>query len=142
MLTRPGAPQPVVSDIVASILREPVEGRALTIPLNSETVVPIASAGAVVRAMVSLHDAHENRLPAKRALNLPALTISVADMVQAVRRYAPSDCDIAFAPDTAVQAIVDGWPKGFVSHYAADLGISGDVGIDAVIDDYLNHREV
>ena len=80
-----------------------------------------------------------DRLPPKRALNLPALTITVAEMVNAAAR-AGATGRIEIRPDAAVQAVVDGWPSHFVSRHAARLGIGPDAGIDDLVRDYLDHR--
>ena len=141
VLTRPGVTQPVVSDKVAAIIREPLEGRDFAAPLPPDTEVPIVSAGAVVRGFVTLHDLPADRLPTKRALNLPAMTVSVAEMVAAATR-AGATGRITSAPDAATQAIVSGWPRYFVSRYARGLGIGPDADIDALISDYLANREV
>jgi len=140
VLTRPGATLPIVSDKVAAILREPLEGRGLAVPFAAETPIPIVSVGAVVSGLIRLHDVPAARLPQKRAFNLPALTVTPADMCGALSRRGVSVSGLTFRPDPAVQAIVDGWPSHFVSAVAGPLGIGGDRDLDAVIDDYLAHR--
>lgn len=141
VLIRPGATQPVVSDKVAAIAREPLEGRDFAAPLAAQTDVPVTSAGRVVAGLISLHDADPTALPPKRALNLPALTISVAEMVSAAAR-AGATGRITIAPDAQMQAVVDGWPSHFGSRYAAGLGIRSDTSFDEVIADYLAHRDI
>ena len=126
---------------IAAIIREPLEGRDFAAPLPPDTEVPIVSAGAVVRGFVTLHALPADRLPTKRALNLPAMTVSVAEMVAAATR-AGATGRITSAPDAATQAIVSGWPRYFVSRYARGLGIGPDADIDALISDYLANREV
>lgn len=140
VVTRPGTPQPAISDQVAGILREPLSGVDLAAPLAPETLIPIASAGAVVAALMRLHDVDAADLPDKRALNLPALTVSVADMAAAATRHGATG-QVSYAPDKTVQAIVDGWPRRFTSINAGRLGIEPDADLDAVIRDYLNHKE-
>ncbi|WP_375175362.1 NAD-dependent epimerase/dehydratase family protein [Pseudooceanicola sp.] len=141
ILIRPGVTQPVVSDKVAAIVREPLEGRDFAAPLPPEAVVPVASAGAVVRGFLNLHDLPPDRLPPKRTLNLPALSVTVAHMVAAAAR-AGATGRVTSAPDPATQAVVAGWPQHFISHHAGPLGIAPDRDFDAIIADYLAHREV
>lgn len=140
VLTRPGAPQPAVSDRVAGIVREPLRGLDLAAPLAPETPVPIVSAGAAVAALAKLHDLPAEALPAKRAFNLPALTVTVAEMAAAVKRRGATG-SIGYAPDPKMQAIVDGWPTRFVSDQADRLGIAPDADLDALISDHLDHRD-
>lgn len=141
VLLRPGVTQPVVSDRIAAIVREPLEGRDFAAPLPPEAEVPVVSAGAVVRGFLTLHDLPADRLPPKRALNLPALTVTVAEMVAAAAR-AGATGSVTSAPDAATQAVVAGWPRNFISRHAAGLGIAPDADFDAIIADYLQHREV
>lgn len=141
VLIRPGVTQPVVSDKVAAIVREPLEGRDFASPLPLAAMVPVVSAGAVVRNLLTLHDLPAEQLPPKRALNLPALTVSVAEMVAAATR-AGARGNLTIEPDQNTQKVVAGWPQQFVSRYAADLGISPDPDFDAIIADYLEHKAV
>jgi nucleoside-diphosphate-sugar epimerase len=141
VLIRPGVTQPVVSDKVAAIVREPLEGRDFAAPLPPDVAVPVASAGAVVRGFLRLHDLPPGRLPPKRTLNLPALTVTVAEMVAAAAR-AGATGRVTSAPDPATQTVVAGWPQHFISRHAGPLGLAPDPDFDAVIADYIEHREV
>ncbi|HSH40911.1 MAG TPA: NAD-dependent epimerase/dehydratase family protein [Arenicellales bacterium] len=138
VLIRPGEPQPVISDRVAGIVREPLSGRDVTAPLAADTLVPVVSVGAAVQALIRLHDLPADRLPAQRAFNLPALSVTIDEMAKAAARHGAAG-KVSYQPDPDVQAIVDGWPARFVSERAAALGIGPDTGFDAVIEDYLNH---
>lgn len=141
VLIRPGAPQPVVSDRVAAIAREPLAGREIAAPLDAGTAVPVVSAGRVVAGLIALHEAPADRLPPRRALNLPALTVTVAEMAAAAAR-AGATGRVTIAPDPAMAAVVAGWPAHFTSRHAAGLGIAPDADFDAIIADFLQHREV
>ncbi|HYD70336.1 NAD-dependent epimerase/dehydratase family protein [Azospirillum sp.] len=146
VLVRPGqsagtptVSDPPVSDMVAAILREPLAGRDVTVPLAPDTPVPIASAGAVAAALIRLHDAPEAEIPARRAVNLPSLTVSAAAMADAVHAL-PGTGRVAYRPNPRVQAIVGGWPRHLVSGVAGRLGIAPDPDVAAVIADYLTNR--
>lgn len=142
VLVRPGASTPTISDAVAALVREPLAGRETTCPFWPDAPLPVISAGAVVRSLLALHDVPEAALPPGRVVNLPALGVTPADMVAAVARRAgaAAAASVRFAPDPAIQAVVDGWPKRFLSLHAARLGLAPDADFDAVIADHLNHR--
>jgi nucleoside-diphosphate-sugar epimerase len=136
VVTRPGSPTASVSDRVAAILREPLAGQDVVSPFTAGTRLALASAGAVARALIQLHDLPAEVLPPSRTMNLPALTVRIEDMVQALaRRGAPSR--VRIEPDSTLQQIVDGWPKNFVSPTAQSLGIVAETDVDALIDDHL-----
>lgn len=139
VLIRPGAPQPAVSDRVAAIAREPMNGEDIASPLPGDLPMPVVSVGKVVEALLRLHEVPADRLPPKRALNLPALTVTGEDVAAAARR-AGGTGRISFDPDPALTGIVAGWPRRFVSAHAAGLGIEADADFDAIIADYLAHR--
>lgn len=139
VLTRPGSPTPAISDKIAGILREPLNGIDIKAPLAADTPVPIISAGAVINAFITLHDVPAAALPPKRAFNLPALTVTVQEMADTARTRGATG-SVSFDPDPHMQAIVEGWPKVFVSETAPDLGITPDESLTALIDDYLDNK--
>lgn len=139
VVTRPGASLPIVSDRVAAIVREPLSGRDVTVPLKPETPVPLSSAGAVARSLIRMHEFPEIELPPKRAFNLPSLTATLEELASAVRNRGGTG-KVAYDPDPATQAIVEGWPTRFVSDRATRIGIGADADLDALISDYLDNR--
>lgn len=139
VVTRPGAPTPAVSDRIAALIREPLAGRDVVSPLPPETLVPLASAGVVVRALLRLVAVTEDDLPPGRALNLPALTVTIGEIAAAVKALGATG-GIGFAPEADLAHIVQGWPQHFVSARAEPLGIRPDAGLDALISDHLTNE--
>ncbi|MBS4045332.1 MAG: NAD-dependent epimerase/dehydratase family protein [Alphaproteobacteria bacterium] len=123
-----------VSDSVAAILREPLNGKDVDCPFTPQTVLPIISVQAVVRALLKLHDLPGEAVGAFRAFNLPALSVTAAEMAAAVRDY-PGQ--VSWRPDAQMQVIVDGWPTRFDSARARSLGILPDASLTEIIDAYL-----
>lgn len=140
VLTRPGAPTSAVSDQVAGIIREPLNGVDVEAPLSAKTRVPIASAGCVVEALIHLHNLPADSLPPKRAINLPALSVTIAELTEAAVKHG-ADGKLTYKPNPKVQAVVDSWPQKFVSNHAASLGINADADLSAVVLDYLNNKD-
>jgi nucleoside-diphosphate-sugar epimerase len=139
VLVHPGPPTSSVSDRIAAIVRDAVAGRDVTVPLKSETRIPVVSVAAVVAGLIAMHDAASAKLGGITAINLPALTVSMADIVAALERTVDRSRlgQITFAPDAALEAIVDSWPKGFVSRAASAIGISSDDSFDSIIRHYI-----
>ncbi|WP_341909759.1 NAD-dependent epimerase/dehydratase family protein [Ferrovibrio terrae] len=137
VVIRPPA-APSVSDRVAAILREPLNGRDVDCPFRPETRLPLVSVQAVVRSLLTLHDLPGNSLGPFRAFNLPALSVSVAAMVDSLQAYSHRKLGkVRWKPDAAMQAIVDGWPAQFDSARARQLGILPDASLTEIIDAYL-----
>ncbi|HEX7882456.1 MAG TPA: hypothetical protein VF499_06945, partial [Afipia sp.] len=105
----------------------------------SDTRIPVVSVAAVATGMIGLHNVTSAKLNGMTAINLPALTVSMADIIASLEKAVePSRLGkMTFAPDAAFEAIVDSWPKGFVSRTASAIGISGDGNFDGIVRDYI-----
>jgi nucleoside-diphosphate-sugar epimerase len=139
VLVHPGPPTQSVSDRIAAIVRDAVAGRDVTIPLRPETRVPVASVQSVASGLIALHNADRTKLDGRAAINLPALTVRMSDMVAALGDIVPGvkDRAIAYAPQAELEAIVAGWPKGSVSRYAERVGIAADDEFAAIVSAYI-----
>lgn len=139
ILTRPGAPSPAVSDRVASLIRDVLKGIDIVCPFRPDTRLPLASVQKVAQSLIALHDAPRDAFTSSIAMNLPALTARVADMVDGVTRAGQGRKlgNVTFQPDAELQRIIDSWPKGFVSNRAAAAGIAAHAGFDEIVADYL-----
>ncbi len=139
VLVHPGPPTSSVSDRIAAIVRNAVAGHDVTVPLKSDTRIPVVSVAAVAAGLIELHNAPSAKLNGTAAINLPALTVSMADIVASLGRTVdPSRlAKMTFAPDAALEAIVDSWPKGFVSRTASAIGISGNDNFDSIVRHYI-----
>ena len=95
----------------------------------------------LLRAATSSDEAWGGRT----AVNLPALTVTVADMVAALERAAGPEAEhlIDWVPDPAVARIVTSWPARFRTDRAARLGLVPDPDFDSIIAMHLaeNGRE-
>jgi D-erythronate 2-dehydrogenase len=66
---------------------------------------------------------------------MPGLSITVADMITALRRVAGDETAnrIKFERDPAIERIVNSWPGNFSAVYARGLGFKFDQDFDGVI---------
>ena len=142
VLTRPGPPSASVSDRIAALIREPLDGRDTVCPLAPDTRIAVASVDKVVDALLGLHALPSSVFGATRATNLPSLTVTPAQLVQAVAQHASTRAlgRVLWQPDEIVQRVVDGWPKGLASALAQQHGIAGDASADALVSAYLDAR--
>lgn len=136
VLTRPGAPNPAISDRVAAILREPLSGRDVAIPLRPDTPLPLVTVQRVAQALRLTHEMPSEAFSPSRAINLPALTATPAEMVAAVERRGARG-RISWAPDPSLQAVVEGWPRRFRSATAERHGIRAIASADELVEAFL-----
>ena len=139
---RAGPPNAAASGFLSGIIREPLAGQRATCPVGPRTEVALASpakaVGGLLCAAASTDEAWGGRTP----VNLPALTVTVADMAAALQRAAGPQVSalIDWVPDPAVARIVTGWPARIRAERAARLGLTPDPDFDSIIRMYLAGR--
>jgi len=74
-----------------------------------------------------------------RILNLPGLSVSVAEALEALGRVAGAEAlaRVRFEPDPAIEKIVLSWPAAFRTERAQRLGFLADASIDAIVRAHL-----
>ena len=139
VVVRPGKPNKAASGFASAVIREPLNGIDYVLPVPATTTVAVAGYRTIVDGLLALHDVDGARLGSDRALNLPTLSISVAEMIDGLQRVARGRSlgKISVEPDAFTLAVVSGWPQAMTSHRAAELGLPADEGIDAIIRDYM-----
>ena len=145
---RPGRPNAAASGFVSAIIREPLAGRPTTCPVAPELKLALASPRTTVQALLHIAEAEHGdgpgRIQGPTPVNVPVLTVSVADMLDTLRRLAgPETADlVTFTPDPSVEAVVASWPADFDNTRAAHLGLRPDASFEAVVRDYCaDHPE-
>ncbi|HYS56704.1 MAG TPA: D-erythronate dehydrogenase [Burkholderiales bacterium] len=144
IVVRPGKPNAAASSFASAVVREPLNGIAYECPLPSETGVWLLSPRKVVEAFVHAHDLPAAKWGSNRVVNLPGITVTVAEMIAAMGKIAGSHVAkrVSWKPDARIEAIVKTWPVRFATPRALALGFKADPGIDAVIRDYISDEGV
>lgn len=139
IVVRPGKPNLAASSFASSIFREPLNGVVAECPVPESTGVWLLSPRKVVEAFIHAHDLPTAAWGVTRVLNLPGITVSVAEGVAALGRIAGEAvaARVRFKPDERINRIVQGWPVRFHTPRALALGFSADPDIDAVIRAYI-----
>jgi nucleoside-diphosphate-sugar epimerase len=93
----------------------------------------------VVEAFIHAHDLPAAKWGSNRVVNLPGITVTVAEMIEAMGKIAGVQAQkrVSFKLDARIDAIVKTWPVRFATPRAVALGFKADPGIDAVIRDYI-----
>jgi nucleoside-diphosphate-sugar epimerase len=141
IVVRGGKPNAAASSFASGIIREPLAGEEATCPVEPDTALWLLSPGAAVEALLRAHELPRGRWVAVtqgRALNLPGLTVTVAQMLEALRAVG-GDAAVARVkqvPDARIKAIVQSWPARFDPARARELGFVADPGIEEVVRRY------
>jgi D-erythronate 2-dehydrogenase len=132
---RPGRPNAAASSFLSAIIREPLAGQRAACPVDAQTEVAVASPARAISALLRAAATSDQAWGDRTAVNMPALTVTVAEMVAALERVAGPEASalIDWVPDPAVAAIVTSWPARFRADRAARLGLTPDPDYDSVI---------
>ena len=135
IVVRPGKPNRAASTWASSIFREPLSGVDVVCPVTEDAVMAVLSPRRLVAALERLHDMPGEAFGFSRAIQLPGIAVSVAEMVAALRRAGGESAAkrIRWEPDPVIQKIVAGWPRGISSKRAERLGLEADRSIDEIV---------
>jgi nucleoside-diphosphate-sugar epimerase len=135
IVVRPGKPNRAASSFASGIIREPLNGEAAVCPVDPQTVLWLMSPGRAIENLIHGHELAAAQLSDGRVINMPGLSITVAEMVASLRRIAgdATAARITFTPDPAIERIVNSWPGNFSARYARSLGFAHDDNFDSVI---------
>ncbi len=136
---RPGKANLAASSFFSGIIREPLNGQEAVLPVPDTVrhwhASPRAAAGFLTHAATLDTDKLNNR----RALNLPGVSCTVAEQIEALRDLAGNEVValIKPKPDAAIAKIVDGWPRNFDPERALALGFKAESNFKEIIQVYL-----
>ena len=132
---RPGAANKAASGVFSNIIREPLTGREAVLPVSPETAFWCASPRSAVGFMRHAAELDLAALGPRRALNMPGLTATVADEIEALRRVG-GDAAVARVrpePDPLVEGIVTAWPARFDTARADAAGFTAERSFDEIV---------
>lgn len=139
VIVRPGKPNLAASSFASGVFREPLNGEPCILPVKLDTRMPVLGYRSIVEGFVRLHEAAPEALGDDRAINFPSMTVSVAEMIEALRRVAGDRKlgDIEVKPDPRVEAIVATWPTELDSTRALALGLPLEDRLDDIVAAYI-----
>ncbi|HET7198889.1 MAG TPA: D-erythronate dehydrogenase [Burkholderiales bacterium] len=132
---RPGKPNKAASGFFSGIIREPLAGQEALLPVPRSVRHWFASPRAAVGFLLHAAQIASEKLGTRRSLNMPGVTATVGEQIEALRRVAGEKAValIREKPDAAIQRIVEGWPRNFDAQRAAALGFQADASFDEII---------
>jgi nucleoside-diphosphate-sugar epimerase len=137
---RPGKPNLAASSFFSGIIREPLNGATAMLPV-ADTVrhwhaSPRSAAGFLIHAATL----DTNLLKGRRALNLPGVSCTVAEQIEALRNLAGQKAVDLIKPqlDEAIAKIVAGWPEDFDPTRAIELGFKSESSFAEIIQTYID----
>jgi nucleoside-diphosphate-sugar epimerase len=136
---RPGKPNGAASGFLSGIIREPLAGLPSVCPVAPDTEVALASPQRTVAALIAVYEATRESYGGRTALNLPALSVRVSEMLAALERVAGPEVRalVRIEPDARIERIVGTWPARFEAQRAAALGLHADPDFEGIVRQYV-----
>jgi nucleoside-diphosphate-sugar epimerase len=136
---RPGRPNGAASSFLSGLVREPLAGIAMRCPVSLDTPVALSSPLTSIAGLLAVVEATREAFGGRTAFNLPALTVTVGEMLKALREVAGEQvaARVTVEPDEQIARIVGGWPSRFDCQRTHRLGLKADASYQDIIRQYL-----
>lgn len=140
---RPGKPNLAASSFFSGIIREPLNGQEAILPVPDTVRHWHASPRSAVGFLVHAANMDTTSLGARRALNMPGVSCTVAEQIDALRVLAGSDVTklIRREPNDAIMNIVKTWAQDFAPERALALGFIAETSFDQIIKIYISEEQ-
>jgi nucleoside-diphosphate-sugar epimerase len=139
VVVRPGQPNGAASGFASGIIREPLAGLEAKLPVPPETRMWVASPRTVVGMLLHALALSPQAWGWQRSLNLPGLTVSMQEEIDALRRVAGDAvvARIVSSPDENVLRLVRTWAARFDTARADALGFTADADFESIVRAYV-----
>ncbi|MGH8384886.1 MAG: D-erythronate dehydrogenase [Pseudomonas sp.] len=140
IVVRPGKPNMAASSFASGIIREPLNGEQSVCPVPLDTRLWLMSPAQAIGNLIHGHELSAEQLTQGRVINMPGLSITVEQMIEALRQTAGAEVAgrIRMERNPAIERIVGSWPGNFYATYSQDLGFTADENFTDVIEQYRN----
>jgi nucleoside-diphosphate-sugar epimerase len=107
--------------------------------VSPESRLWLLSPRQAIASLIAGHELSDEALGQRRCVNLPGISVSVQDMVDALARVAGAKTveRIRWQPDPVVERIVGGWPAAWDTGRANELGLTGDADFESIVRAYV-----
>jgi D-erythronate 2-dehydrogenase len=123
---------------LSAIVKGPLAGRRTVCPVSTSTRIGITTPATVLASLLHVAGLPGDAFPDRRIVQLPALTLTVDEILAAVSRtggQARADL-VAVEPDAELMKLLDGIPAAYAASRARRLGFPLPPDIDGVIAEY------
>ncbi|MFT4068455.1 D-erythronate dehydrogenase [Paraburkholderia sp.] len=141
---RPGRPNAAASSFASGIIREPLNGEEAVCPVAGSTRLWLLSPRKAIESLIAGLELDGAALGRQRVVNLPGISVSVDEMIAALREVAGDAVAsrIVRQPDERIEKIVGSWPDAWDTSRAERLGLAGERGFADVIRGYIEDEGI
>jgi D-erythronate 2-dehydrogenase len=139
---RPGKPNGAASSFLSGMIREPLAGVVSVCPVDRNTPVALSSPACTIEGLLKAAQTSDQQWGARTAINFPAISTTVGEMADALRRVAGDHVArlIEWKVDPAISRIVSSWPSTIHAERANNLGLFAEKSFDDIIAAYISEN--
>lgn len=146
IVVRAGKPNAATTSCYSSVVREPLSGVDVTLPIAADVPHAVTSKRAAISAMLTLHDTSlqtiEEVLGFDRVIFLPAVAVSLGDLEAALMKIVTPETQdklgkITYEVDERLSAIVGSFPTKVEAGRALKLGIPPAPDAETLVREYM-----
>jgi nucleoside-diphosphate-sugar epimerase len=132
---RPGTPNKAASGFFSNIIREPLAGKDVVLPVEDTVMHWHASPRSAVGFLIHAAGLSRETLGPRINLTMPGVACTVGEQLAALKRVAGDKvyARVKREPDAAIIKIVSGWPTRFDAKRAIGLGFTVEKDFDEII---------
>jgi D-erythronate 2-dehydrogenase len=136
---RPGKPNGAASSFLSGMIREPLAGVVSVCPVDRSTPVALSSPACTIDGLLKAAQTTDAPWGARTAINFPALSTTVGEMADALKRVAGEKVAslIEWKIDPTISRIVTSWPSTIYAERAQGLGLHPEKSFDDIIAAYI-----
>ena len=142
---RPGKPTGAASSWASGLFREPLNGQTCSLPVSRDLEIWICSPRTVVKNLLIARTIPKERFPKTRIANIPGITVTVQQMLEALRAVGGDDAVklVQDEKDEETEKIVLSWPTRLDVSRARMLGYVEDSSLEQTLREYIEdyHEE-
>ena len=125
VIVRPGRPNRAASSFLSAIVREPLLGLPVELPVPDDFAAWVCSPRRAVDWLLHAAAIDTTQMGIDRSVNPPGISTTIAHLLQALEEVQPgATALIRRIPDKAIADIVATWPASFETIRAKSLGFA------------------
>ena len=142
VIIRPGPPNAALSGFASAIFREPLAGVDYALPVGLDMRIPVIGELTAVAGFIALAEVNGDDLGRDRVVNLPSVSVSPREMIDALHRVAGDRTlgKVELAYDAELDAKVAAWPHHSSFERALELSLPRDENIDSIARAYIEEH--
>lgn len=146
IVVRAGAPNAATTSCFSSVVREPLSGVDVVLPIAAHVPHAVTGARAAINAMMTVHDASrakiEEVLGFDRTVFLPSVAVSLGELQEALYKVVTPDSQaklgaITYEVDEFLSNVVGGFPTKIDASRALQLGVPPAPDAETLVREYI-----